>query len=177
MPRCDAVCHCQRPGGQRVSVAEFAANDQRRDVVPVYPERLNDFAVRGAETVPGRWMCRCGKCPGAEESLRRERTLREGYRRASSEGMPLSPNPRGNSLIVDQMAGRRERAKSSVPSCSAMTTTSDTPELVLQSRLFRVVRRVSAVVGDDRVNPWRWVTILLWRMCGSGRRSWMRSLV
>ena len=49
--------------------------------------------------------------------------------------------------------------------------------LVLQSRLFRVVRRVSAVVGDDRVNPWRWVTILLWRMCGSGRRSWMRSLV
>ncbi|MEV8136849.1 hypothetical protein AB0O37_16485, partial [Microbacterium chocolatum] len=35
----------------------------------------------------------------------------------------------------------------------------DSAELVLQSRLFRVVRRVSAVVGDDRVNPWRWVTI------------------
>ena len=68
--RCDAVCHRRGPGGQRARVVEFAANDQRRDVVPVYPERLNDLAIRGAETVPGRWMCRCGRRPGAEDSLR-----------------------------------------------------------------------------------------------------------
>ncbi len=36
-------------------------------------------------------------------------------------------------------------------------------------------RCVSGSGVRDCVNPWRWVTILVWRMCGSGRRVWTRS--